>query len=370
MELEMFELGKWFYRVMEQATLEINLTEPGLLGIKIGDVTKDLDLNLSMDPTFDSPRILKEEIIEAYKYKNVDADNICVTNGAQEANFISTMLLVEPRDEVVMLIPTWEQVYKVAEGLEANVKECRLNEKRGWKPDLEELKEVVSPKTKLIYICYPNNPTGAVLNAGEMRGICEIAEDCGAYILSDETYSGVVWDGPPSPSAVDYYEKAIATCTLSKTMGLTGLRVGWVISQDKRLIEKCKTFRVYTTLQNNNFGEYLATIALRRDKRQELLSIARRRAKANLELLSRWISEQEAFSWTPPRATFCCFPRYDFEIPSSEFCERLLLKERIFVAPGICFKFDKHLRIGFGIETDKFRQGLERLSRFVEIMKK
>lgn len=337
---------------------------------KLKEFLEDLDPDLPLDwsgKSFYGLPELRRQVVETQGY-NISEDNICITSGTNEANFLVMMQTVNPGDEVVIDQPSWPQPYEICKALGAKVRVIKRREDQGWGIDLDELDDMVTPNTKLIFVNSPNNPTGAVLDEAEMKRICKIAQKNDAYLLSDEVYRGLEWDGPLSPSAVNYYEKAISTASVSKCLGLQGIRTGWMVSQDKELLYKCLILREDTSEIMNVLGEHIALLALKPGKFEKLLGQAREEGRLGWAIVSDWISKSEVFDWVKPRAGFLSFPRYDLEIGSEEFCKRLLAEPyRTFIQPGISYGFEKHIRVGAGGgETDKIREGLKRIDQFIK----
>jgi aspartate/methionine/tyrosine aminotransferase len=276
------------------------------------------------------------------------------------------MLSIEPGDEVIIQVPTWPQVQYLAEGFGAKVIPFELQFEENWAPNFECLKSLVTSKTRLIIISYPSNPTGYVLNRKELEAYSNIAEDSHARLLNDETYKFLEWEGSVSPSACEVSDEAITTGTLSKTFAAVGVRIGWIVSRDETFIQRSKDLHFYTTLQNNNLGEYIGTRLL--ERWNELLPRNRELGKHNLAILSSWMKEHEKWMhWVKPKGSTVCFPRFNIQLTSTEFCEGLLKKQKALSAPGRTFwpTYDKHIRLGFSKNTKTFVKGLERLSAYL-----
>jgi aspartate/methionine/tyrosine aminotransferase len=152
-----------------------------------------------------------------------------VTNGGAEANYVATWHLVEAGDEVVMMAPNYMQTRGLARAFGATVKEWPLVQSSSWKVDVDTLERLVTPRTKLIVVCNPNNPTGARFDADDLDRIAGVADRHGTWILSDEIYRGAERDGRETPSMWGRSDRAIVTSGLSKAYGLPGLRIGWVV---------------------------------------------------------------------------------------------------------------------------------------------
>jgi len=336
---------------------------------KLKEFLDDLDPELPLDwseKSFYGHPELRRRVVETQGY-HVSEDNIYITAGTNEANFLVMMQTVNPGDEVVVDMPGWPQPAEICKALGAHVKLIKRNEDLGWSMDLDELADLVSPRTKLIFVCSPNNPTGAVFQEDEMKRICEIARKNDAYLLSDEVYRGLEWDGPRSPSAVNYYKKAVSASSVSKTLGLQGIRTGWMATQDKDLLYKALILREDTSEVMNVLGEYIALAALQPGRYERLLGEAKEEGRRGWDVVSDWISGSEVFDWVRPKAGFLAFPRYDLEIESEAFFRRLIAKPyRTLIQPGISYGFEKHIRLGVGGgKIDQIKRGLEQIDRFV-----
>ena len=206
---------------------------------------------------FDGLPIVRERLIETQEYTEVSGiDDLILTNGTYEANSIPTFLLVKSGDEVVIERPAWKQVDVISQALGADVKYLDIKEKDEYRPNIDELNELVTTKTKLVFLNHPNNPAGSILVDSDMKAICQICDDAGARLVSDEIYRGLEWDDKMSPAACNYSETAISTGSLTKIAGLPGIRIGWMASQDTEFIrEKAFPFHRYTVMSVNVIGE-------------------------------------------------------------------------------------------------------------------
>src|SRR5436190_17812755 len=163
-------------------------------------------------------------------YPGATIDHVQVTNGGSEANFITTLRLVERDEEVVLMVPNYMQTFGLARAFGGVVREWPLAFQDGrWRVDTPALARLVSAKTKLIVICNPNNPTGARFEAADLDQIAAIAARSGAWILSDEIYRGAERDGRETPSMWGRGDRIVITSGLSKAYGLPGLRIGWIV---------------------------------------------------------------------------------------------------------------------------------------------
>jgi hypothetical protein len=301
------------------------------------------------------------------EWYSVDKENVLITVGTAEANFLMTLALIKKDSEIVVENPSYMQIHGIAEAIGAKIKKFHLKEENEFRPDLEELKNLVSSKTTLIQITNPNNPTGAKLSSEEMRAICEIAEHAGCHIACDEAFRGLELDGTMTPSPPQIYEKGLATGSLTK-LGLHGIRLGWLIA-DTKTVEKCWGYKDYTTLSHAGISERLATAALEKRNIRRLMETGRRIINDHVSVISKWVSDHSRFfSLVKPKGGAAVFPKYNFEIDSYTFCEKLLSQQQLLVVPGDCFELSKHLRLNSGGYTANLTEGLSRLDKFVAKM--
>lgn len=303
-------------------------------------------------------------------YSGTDRDNVVVTTGAAQANFTSILTLLDPGDEIVILLPNYMQIWGAAKNLNLTVKTFSLKEEDGWKIDIEELKRVVSDKTKLIAVCNPNNPTGHIMSIDEMRAVVSVADQVGAWILADEVYAGAEHD--PAILATSFwgtYEKVLAIGSLSKAYGLPGLRIGWVVCP-KDTASEIWARQDYVTISSTILGNKLGAYALSPEVRPRLISRTRTLIKRGYDNFALWCqNNSDLVSLTPPQAAAIAFIQYHREINSSVLMERLIKEKRVYLVPGDHFGLDHHLRISYGLSNDYVNQGLSRLAELLRAVK-
>ncbi len=297
-------------------------------------------------------------------YNKMKADNILLSGGAIGANFLAFYSLVEPGDTVISIFPAYQQLYSTARSFGANVKLWKLKWEEQWVPNIEDLSSLVDKKTKMIVINNPHNPSGCLIDNDQLKEICKIAEECDAYVLYDEAYKGLyINDNDSVTSAVDIYDKAISTGSFSKSLSLTGLRLGW-IAASKSIIEECIRHRHYTTISNGMIDDSLAALAMQHVDRiyKRNLNIVR----TNFKILNEWIENEPLIDWVPVKAGSVGFLKYNIEMPSEELCLKLIKEKSTFLIPGSCFEMEGFLRIGFGNNTNTLITGLERFKKFLD----
>jgi aspartate/methionine/tyrosine aminotransferase len=297
-------------------------------------------------------------------YVDVNPDNVLVTGGAIEANFNSFYSLIEQGDTIISVAPTYQQLYSVPKGFGANVKILDLKPENDWLPDLEQLKEHIDSKTKMIVLNNPNNPCGSLIDEPTLRAICEIAGSVEAYIHSDEAYRGLYIDPQDKvPSVVDIYDKGIAVGSFSKPFSLTGLRLGWITSNEET-VHEFMLRRDYTTISKSMLVEALASEAMPHVGR--ILERSNRIVCENWKILDRWIGKEPLLEWVRPTAGSVAFMEHHLPMKASEVCLNLIKEKSTLMVPGDCFNLPRYLRIGYGNNTELLMEGLEQVSEFLE----
>ncbi|HZR26647.1 MAG TPA: aminotransferase class I/II-fold pyridoxal phosphate-dependent enzyme [Vicinamibacterales bacterium] len=295
-------------------------------------------------------------------YPGVTADHIQVTNGGAEANYMTTWHLVEPGDEVVMMVPNYMQTWGLVRAFGGVVREWPLVfANRKWTVDCDALERMVTAKTKLIIICNPNNPTGARFEAEDLDRIAAAANRHGAWILSDEIYRGAELDGRETPSMWGRSDRVVVTSGLSKAYGLPGLRIGWIVGPPA-FVAATWASHDYTTIAPGAVSDLMARRALAPTHRQRILARTRAILNENYPIIAEWLDARPAlFTYAPPDAGAIVYVRYHTPINSTELVTRLRVEKSLLIVPGDHFGMDHHLRIGFGEEKQYLRRALERI---------
>ncbi|HEP1787282.1 TPA: aminotransferase [Streptococcus suis] len=293
-------------------------------------------------------------------YEHVAPEQILQTNGATGANLLVLYGLIEPGDHVISLYPTYQQLYDIPKSLGAEVDLWQIEEENGWLPDLEKLRQLIRPNTKMICINNANNPTGAVMDRVYLEELAEIASEVGAYILSDEVYRS--FSGLDVPSIIEVYDKGIAVNSLSKTYSLPGIRVGWVAA-NHQVTDILRDYRDYTMICAGVFDDLVAQLAL--VHYQEILERNRRILEENLAILDQWIENEPLVSYIRPAVVSTSFVKIAVDMPMEEFCLQLLQEHGVLLVPGNRFDRDGYIRLGFACEQETLIKGLEKLSQFL-----
>lgn len=370
MKIESFELERrqsvWENRV------KYNLTESGVHPYTLsellnkGEIEKLLSIRLGYGQTNGSIE-LREAISRLYP--GTDLDNVLVTNGSAEANFLSIWSNLEPEDEIILMLPNYMQIWGIARSFGMTVIPFHLKEELRWQPDIEELKALISSRTKVIVICNPNNPTGAVLSKETMHDIAHLAKKANAWIYSDEIYRGAELNGEETPSFWGLHNKVIISCGLSKAYALPGLRIGWLVGP-KETIEKMWGYHDYTSITTGILSNRIATLVLQPEMRKRVLNRNRTKLKENLKLLTEWAEKHsDIFHFIPPKAGGIVFLKYNIDINSTELTTRLREEKSVFIVAGDCFGMDHYVRIGIGSEKDYLLAGLDLIDEVLEELK-
>ncbi|WP_411976646.1 aminotransferase [Sulfitobacter faviae] len=296
-------------------------------------------------------------------YENQSRENVLTTHGTIGANALVHQTLVSRGDHVIAIVPTYQQHYSIPESIGAEIELLHLRPENGFLPDLDELRAMMRPDTRMIATNNPNNPTGALMDRAMLAEIAEIAQGSGAWVLCDEVYRGTDQAGDGYTASIcDLYERGISTAGMSKAYSLAGLRVGWVAGP-KTLLEDIMIYRDYNTISVGRIDEYFAALAL--ENRAQILARAHRITRENLAILSDWVEAEPLISWVKPQAGTTALLKYDLPLPSRDFCTQLLEEEGVLFTPGSAMDMEGWLRIGFANSTVDLRDGLARVSAFL-----
>lgn len=346
--------------------VEFNLSESGVHPMSLNDLLHDdpdeiqrlMNVGLGYVQSNGTPE-LRAKI--AALYPGASVDHVLVTTGTSEANHLNIWSLVEPDGEMVFMIPNYMQIWGIARGYGGNVRSFSLREEDDWRPDLDELRRAVNSRTRLICVCNPNNPTGAILSRSDMDEIVKIASQYGSWLLADEVYQGAERDRDRTPSFWGSYERAIVTNGLSKAYGIPGVRIGWVVAPPDH-IAKLWSYHDYTTIGPGTLSDRIAQIALTPRMREKILARTRNILNKNYPILLDWIRNHgNTFSLTEPHAGAIAYLKYKLGINSTELVEKLRVEKSVLIVPGDHFAMDHFLRIGYGSPADHLTTALDRI---------
>jgi aspartate/methionine/tyrosine aminotransferase len=302
--------------------------------------------------TAEGDKRLRQAIAERH---GVGADDVVVTVGGMHALFLIAFILCgDTGDEAVTTAPVFPLARTALESVGATVRTARLSFDQGYRPDLAEIGRLLSPRTKLVSLASPQNPSGVALSAATVRGVlAAMAEKCpDAYLLLDETYRDAAYgDDPVASSAVGLGTKVISTASLSKCHGAPGLRLGWAITRDPALREQLVVGKFSTVISCSAVDEALALRVLQQSRR--IIDERRRRLALGLAKTAAWVRENEAVvDWLRPDAGAICCVRLKPSVFDDGAVARFyedLASEGVRVANGAWFGDENRVfRLGFG----------------------
>lgn len=273
------------------------------------------------------------------------------------ALFVVHTAFLEPGDEIVVFHPNYATNIETPRAIGANVLPLQLTFKDGYRPDLDRLESLVSARTKILSITDPHNPTGICLTEEERMHIVTLAQRHGCVLLVDETYRDLS-RGPAQPWAAEMSESAISISSLSKSMGLAGIRVGWAITRSRAHQERLLAAKEQIMICGSVLDETVATHALR--QRTELLASRRATAERHLSIVREWMSGHAGLEWVEPQGGVVCFPRIrdPFAVDVGAFYQHLRTVGGTLVGAGHWFEVDpRSFRVGFGWPSDSELRG-------------
>lgn len=353
------ELEIWFDKY--QYEIDYDIGESAVKTLSVKDVDIDLGKVLLRYGHHTGDPLLRETLAE--QYPGLSGDQIVVTTGASEANFVAVSALVKPGDHVIIEHPNYPSLYEVPRSLGCKVSLFTLKFENRFKPDLEELKKMITPQTKLVSLTHPNNPTGSMISEKDLQEVIKLIETYDIYLLFDETYRHMASGATLLPPTASLSPKVISIASMSKCYGLPGIRTGWLASQSRFILDSAVAIREQLSISNNAISEEIALSVLRR--KEKFLTSARERIARNREVVAGWMDKQSEFEWIYPEAGVVCFPRMraHVKVKPEELYRLLAEKYRTFVVPGRCFEMDEHhFRIGFGAGEGEIKTGLSNLN--------
>ena len=299
-------------------------------------------------------------------YKTIRPENVVTTHGASGANHHVFYSLVNPGDRVISIMPTYQQLYSIPESYGAEVVLLHLKQENGYLPDLDALRALAVPGTKLICINNPNNPTGALMDTALLKEIVEIARSVGAWVLCDEVYRHLTQEDGWCDSIADLYEKGISVGSMSKVFSLAGIRLGWIATHDKDVIKSCISHRDYNLVSCGMLDEVIGAVAL--SGSDKLLERNKSIVRENLAILDKWVNDTPQVHYVKPQAGTTALVYYDLDIPSYDFCREMYHKTGAFVTPGNCFEQPHSFRVGYACSKQELIGGLAAVTEYLNLL--
>jgi aspartate/methionine/tyrosine aminotransferase len=361
-DIERFEMER--YQSLHWHQVDYDLSESGVLPMTIRELlgpTADAEAFLFTKLGYPmSEGSFETRASVATWYPGATVDNVTMTNGGSEANFLTLFSLLSPGDRLAFMVPNYCQGIGLGRlfGTGTDRFRLKLRDER-WALDLEELEEAVGKRTKVVMVCNPNNPTGSVLSEAEMDAVVLAADRVGAWIVADEIYRGAELDSDvTSPTFWGRYDKVVITSGLSKAFAMPGLRVGWAVAPPE-LIPQIWERHDYTTLTPSMISDRLAALAMLPEVREAILTRTRAIIRENYPRLAGWLrSHDDIFGWVRPTAGAIAYAKYDLPVKSSALVERIREERSVLLVPGDMFGLKKGIRFGFGYDIEHTMKGL------------
>ncbi len=337
-----------------------NWTARDLLGLMTPDERERFNETHLVYSAATGSRMLRQAIADLH---GVGAEQVQIVTGVSEGFLLLFFLTAESGANVILPAPVYPPIAVEAKLLGLETRFYHLRRESDFGIDLDEIKKLIDPKTKLLLVNSPHNPTGATVSSAQMRDVYDLAVAQGIQFVSDEVYHPIYHqDQTPSASV---FAEAIVLGSFSKALSLSGLRVGWIIDRDRDRLQQYANARSYFTISNSPLSEELAIVAL--GHRETILARTRKVAAANLNLLDQFFAEwQGHLDWVRPRGGTICFPWLKQVSDSRGFC-RAVAERGVLLAPGDCFEMSEHFRLGFGRAEEGFERGLQRISDYLKI---
>ena len=348
---------------------EIDISSSGVAPYSVPELREILGMSLEEfdQVTFTDSRSLgAPELREAIaaRWGDGHGEKVVVANGSSEAAFLVMNAVLEPGDTVVVADPAYHALRGTAESLGCRIVCWALRPEDGFRPDLDQLRALVTPGTRMVVVNFPHNPTGVSVSPAEQEALVSVAESAGACLVWDAAFADLTYDVPPLPDATLLYDRAVTFGTLSKGYGLPGLRAGWCIGPPQ-IVNACAAIRDYTSLALSPLVELVAVRAV--CGAGQLLAPRLAQARGNLAVTAEWASGNAGhLAWARPAGGVTAFPRLRRLAHTDAFCDRLLREHGVLLVPGSCFGYPQHVRLGFGGPAAELKEGLGRVSALLD----
>jgi aspartate/methionine/tyrosine aminotransferase len=346
-------------------SIRCNLTESSVSDMALSTLALDLGpLVLAYTDHLGKPA-LRERI--AADAANLSLQDVIVTPSAAAALFIVATAILDKGDHMVVMQPNYATNIETPAAIGCQVDYLRLSFEQGFAFDIDQLAALVRPETRLISLTSPHNPTGMTLSEQDLRAAAALAEKVGCYLLVDETYREMSF-AAPAPLAASISPRCISVASMSKSYGLPGIRIGWIITRDKALQEIFLAAKEQIFICNSVVDEEIACSVLMR--KDQILTLILERNRQGFLTTQAWMHAQDTLEWVQPSGGVVCFPRIKpgREVNLDRFYQVLNAKYSTFVGPGHWFGMDRRfMRIGYGWpEISELTEGLRSISLALE----
>jgi len=321
-----------------------------------------LDLNNFNDLYFhDSPVFGSDALRTAIgTHYNQPASSVMVGNGSSEVIFLLMHALLDAGDEVIVVDPCYPALRQVADSIGCKVHDWTLDANYQFEPDLNKLAELINDNTKAVVINFPHNPTGVSLTHQQQLDLVALLQEKDIYLIWDAVFIDMQYN-KPLQDFHQLYDKTISLGTLSKSYGLPGMRVGWAFAPQE-VLEKSMHWRDYTTICLSPLIEGIATHVI--ENADVLIKLRREQAQKNINIAKQWARQHnDAIDWQSPQGGVSTFPQFKQMDDTYDFCKKLIHEEGVLLAPGSCFGYPKHVRLGLGGSSEKLEIGLSLISK-------
>ena len=320
------------------------------------------DLKLSYTESQGHP-LLRAEV--AGLYQHITPNDVVIA-APEEAIFIAMQALLKPGDHVIVVSPAYQSLFEIAASIGCRVTPWKLSPGAGgWRLDLAQLEQAITPQTRLLVVNFPNNPTGYLPARGDWEAMIALAHKHQVAIFSDEMYRLLEQDAALRlPAMCDVYERGISLSGLSKSFALPGLRLGWLAARSPEWTAAWLHYKDYTTICHSAPSEILGIIALQ--NKESILRRNREIIGENIAIAEQFFSaQQDQFSWLSPQAGSVAFPQWLGQTPIEQLCQEILDRQGVMIVPGSLFDFPgNYFRIGLGRKN--FGEAIEQVSQYMQ----
>lgn len=344
-------------------TIKCNLTESSFRDSILSDLNLNLkDLVLCYGDHLGQPKLRELIANDSYTKSKIKPEEVLITVGAAAALFIVSTCLLESGDELIVVRPNYATNIETPRAIGANIKFIDLKFEDSFRCNPKDIKAAITSKTKLVSITVPHNPTGTLMPMEDLKEIIQIVENSNAYLLVDETYREMNFKGV-YPVAATMSQRVISVSSLSKTFGLPGIRIGWLISQDPKLFEKFLAAKEQIFITGSILDETVAIQFL--EHKNKMFPAIQKTILEHFGIVKNWMQKQTKMEWVEPSGGVVCFPRLKVGVNTEQFYSTLNEKYKTHVGPGHWFEMDKrYMRIGYGWPTKaELIEGLENIQK-------